>query len=394
MVTTRSGGSNGTESIRSRKGSKNGTTNLPVSRAATTTTTRTVVGAEVEIDEDSRIDTDATIDRTSAEGSNGTSTANQNVDVISARTKINRRNRSSKEQLKQILRMKSTGMGVTIQNEQQLGKDTSTSLNRKIIFDDDVDHTNYVDDHPDEQNYNHLEKVTDAVNDDDNVEEVIGSIAKHQIRMEAEHIRIATSAAIVPKKKRRASKICKVVQQNGSDDNTNFDEDFFHQLECEHVQNKKLKKSYRNEENEGKGAQKPQHTTFVVTSSSRNEIEILDNDMDSKLVTKNVMDHPHNIQVVVLDNDETFEMTNEPLSDMIRLYSRCGYIESGTNFSVGGAAETTTEQPHVSKKKFPKKATIDATWTRTNKMKQILSVPSRIRRKGKAAMHFAIKSIR
>jgi hypothetical protein len=271
---------------------------------------------------------------------------------------------------KQLLRRKLTGIGVAIQVSSGILETEPT--HRKIVFDDVVSKEGHDDiggDNPTDEQQSKENFGTQKEDDDDDdslVEEVMGSSqAKDQLRLEAEQIRVAQRAAVKQKKKRRTAKN----QVTTEDDNTGFDHDFFHQLEEEHLRRKK-RKLLKSRDMNDKKKQCPKHTTFVVR----------ENDM----VEDHVVEQPHNIQVVVLSHDE--HITSEPVSDMMYLYSRCGFIDPNI-------APNAAINEKLSKKRCNAKPVASvATWTRSNKMNHILSVPSRVRRKGKPAMQFANKS--
>jgi hypothetical protein len=276
--------------------------------------------------------------------------------------------RQKKEQT-QLLRRKATGMGVAIQATP--GMQEAEPTNRKIVFDDDSIERHddrEVDDAKTEPTKEtpEIQKENDD-DDDDLVEEVVGSSrAKDAIRFEAEQIRVAQIAALKQKKKRKAFK--NLVTTTGDTD-PDFDNHFFQQLEEEQLQNKKRKKS-KSRDMDDATTQRPKHTAFVVH--------------ENETIEDHVVEHPHNIQVVVLSHDE--RITNEPVSDMMQLYSRCGFIDPST-------APATASNKRSSKKRHNAKTVAnEATWTRSNRMNHILSVPSRVRRQGKPAMHFSSKS--
>lgn len=280
------------------------------------------------------------------------------------RTQLKRQN---KEQ-KQLLRRKMTGSGVTIQNPSVVCE--TEPINRKIVF-NDVDSDEIHDDNgrddpivkPTMEDY----EIQNDDDDNDLVEEVMGSSqAKDKIRLEAEQIRVAQRAVVNQKRKRKPSK-----NQVTSENESGFDDDFFQKLEREQLQSKKRKKSKACNLEE-KTKQRPMHTMFVEHKNGMSD--------------DHLVELPHNIQAVVLSNDD--HTTNEPVSDIVQLYSRCGYIDPNI-------VSSSAINEKATKKRYNAKAvTSVATWTRSDKMKHILSVPSRVRRQGKAAINFASKSKR
>jgi hypothetical protein len=359
-----------------------------------------------------------------------------------------------KKELERQLRMKSTGIGIQIipiktntstlnnHNDDHDDHDDDTEsittiaptkpINRKIVFTDvdeimDYnDNSNYDDDitldisnKKKDHSNNEGNEMDDG--DNDNVEEMMTSTAKDQLRIETLHQRMAQKSSITTqqhiKRKRKKRSITKNLEKsNNSNDNNNnntltMDENDFQQLEQEQKQIKKQKSKQLLSNNDDNISTNTTTKTFTINKET-NELQPFDGTTPTN-TKKNVSNNcnldttkiNNNIQVVVLNHtkqqqqrpiiDHRHHLEEPSMTDKLQYYSRYGYIDPNnrSNNIVRHNTNSTTMNTTKLRKQEQKKQqqSVVSTWKRSKQMNRIVSVSSRLRQKGTTAAIFCTK---
>lgn len=270
-----------------------------------------------------------------------------------------RRSTFTRKKRKEELKWKNTGLGLSI------SIDSNTKKNKKIVFDDDEDLDQTIDEKDNEKLVETPPGEADGDeddNDDDAVEEVKGSAAREEMMAQ---LQAEEKGALKPKKSRKRK------ERQKDEDDDDLDEDFFAQLETVKAEEEKEKQAKKKKKRQGK------HTTFVF------------NEGDNTTSSSEPKKVGHNIQVVVLPDqgdalqDDSLAGISTTLSGDALMYSR-GSLHNGSD---GG--------PKKKSRKSPNRP--DTTWKRSRKMNLVLTSQSRFHRrggKGRPAANFASKKIK
>jgi hypothetical protein len=271
-----------------------------------------------------------------------------------------------KKEHAQALRLKSTGLGLSISAKSADDDQTASSINRKIVFNnqDDVnDDANSeaglaIEDDTELAVSSHqlnsaARSDDDQDDDDDAVEEVQQTAARDQLEEQRSLERRSARAAEVKSKKRRKRKIGPTIETK-DDTALQADCDFFSELDAELAGERKRKRKERVDDAKPSGT----HTTFVTDGDDvRKPIQVDDN-----------------IQLVILDAME--KSNSVPISETALLYSRGRLL--------GGTVELSAKKKHQAKK-AGRKTTENDGWKRSIKMNHLLAPGRRtLRRQGKA----------
>lgn len=251
------------------------------------------------------------------------------------------------------------GVGLSISTK------VSTSSN-KIVFDDDLETEEYetIDEavvgNRDENEARSGESDDD--DDDDAIEEIKSSVARdkamEQLAMERETSK-AQKLQTRTKKRRKA-----VVQQEEQD----FDEDFFAQVDSEIAEQRKQRKL------EKQSVPKGRHTAFVTT----------EDEVDSRPIQAD-----HNIELVVLGSEK-----EGPTSTNALLASVCDKagIEPSEASHLFARGRLPNGRDQAMKKGTKKKKQNDPGWKRSKKMNTMTFGRAKTKgRRGCAAANFVVK---
>lgn len=263
------------------------------------------------------------------------------------------------------------GVGLSISTTQV------SSTNKKIVFDDTAA-SNHDEDFEDEQDRDkevdsdHLEEAKeatgnegDSVSDDDTIEEVKSSVARDKAMQQlAKERETSKVQKLQTSRKKRNSKITAQVE-----DEDDFDEEFFAQVDSEMTEQRKLKKRKESVVPTGR------HTTFLSTAEEMNDSQPIQTD--------------HNIELVVLGETET----NKPIHSALlqsSTDSKAGMEPSEAShlFARSRLAGGKAERRGTKKKKQD-----NSGWKRSKKMNHLAFGRAKTkRRKGRAAANFVVKS--
>lgn len=251
------------------------------------------------------------------------------------------------------------GVGLSISTE-------ATSSSNKIVFDDHDSDNNNDDDELFESTKNDaMEEEVEASDsdDDDAIEEVSGSVARNkameELAKERETLKVQKLQTKTKKRKKKSI-----------DEQDDFDEDFFEQLDSEMAEQRKQKK----QKDSSAPASAGRHTTFLSTEDEIDDSRPIQTDHNIELVVLGESDEGPIITSILSSNDNKAGL--EP-SEVSHLFAR-GRLASGKD---------------QSKIKGTNKKKQNDGWKRSKKMNVLAFGKAKVkRRKGHAASNFVVKS--
>lgn len=266
--------------------------------------------------------------------------------------------RELRKRRREELKTRNMGVGLSISKN-------ATSSNKIVFGDSDDNEEELVEDEAREAGDKEQEHASSDESDDDAIEEVKSSVARDKAMEQLEREReTARLEKLQTKTKKRKHK--QVVEQKDNEEE-DFDEDFFAQVDSEMAQQRKQRKLE-------KQAVVPtgRHTTFVAT----------EDEVDSQPIQSD-----HNIELVVLGTEAATTST------FLSKSSDSAGIEpsEASHFFARGRLADGKDQAR--KKGTKKKQQKDQGWKRSKKMNTLTFGRAKTKgRRGCAAANFLVKS--